>query len=109
MEKNNFHYYIKDTNNATLVDASPTDFNAGGHNLSQNTTSLDFSKYLEEELEGISLAFGLEFRSENFTIFSGEEASYTTYDINGEPFNKNTPISDIVILLDTNGKSYFRR
>lgn len=101
--KNNFHYYIKDTNNATLVDASPTDFNAGGHSLSQNTTSLDFNKYLEDELEGISLAFGLEFRTERFTIFAGEEASYTTYDINGEPVNNNTPASDLVILLDAGG------
>lgn len=101
--KNNFHYYIKDTNNATLVDASPTDFNAGGHNLSQNTTSLDFNKYLENELDGISLAFGLEFRTENFTIFAGEEASYATYDINGEPVNNNTPASDLVIFRDANG------
>ncbi|MDC1161857.1 TonB-dependent receptor, partial [Tenacibaculum sp.] len=101
--KNNFHYYIKNTNNATLINSSPTDFNAGGHNLSQNTTSIDFSKYLEEELEGINLAFGLEFRTENFTIFAGEEASYARYDVNGEPVNKNTPSSDFVIFRDANG------
>jgi len=101
--KNNFHYNIKNTNNATLVDASPTDFNAGGHSLSQNTTGLDFNKYFEDKLEGINLAFGLEFRTENFTIFAGEEASYTTYDVNGEPINNNTPITDFVILRDNNG------
>ncbi|MGJ8743187.1 TonB-dependent receptor [Polaribacter sp.] len=80
---NKFHYYIKDSNNASLKDASPTDFNAGGHSLSQNTTGLDFSKYLEDAMSGVNLAFGLEYRTENFIIFSGEEASYGLYDNNG--------------------------
>jgi iron complex outermembrane receptor protein len=38
--KNLFHYYITGTNNASLQDASPTDFDAGGHSLSQNVTGL---------------------------------------------------------------------
>ena len=81
--KNNFRYYILDTNNASLKDASPTDFDAGGHYLSQNTTSIDFSKYFEESAAGINLAFGLEYRTENFGIFSGEAASYGLYDEDG--------------------------
>ncbi|WP_405606007.1 TonB-dependent receptor [Polaribacter sp. Asnod1-A03] len=80
---NKFHYYIKDSNNASLGSASPTDFDAGGHSLSQNTTGLDFSKYFEEAAEGINIAFGLEYRTENFQIFSGEESSYGLYDDNG--------------------------
>jgi iron complex outermembrane receptor protein len=81
--ENKFHYFIKDTNNASLKDASPTEFNAGGHSLSQNTTGVDFSKYLENTMSGINIAFGLEYRTENFIIFSGEEASYGLYDQNG--------------------------
>lgn len=81
--ENKFHYFIKDTNNASLKDASPTEFNAGGHSLSQNTTGIDFSKYLEDTMSGINIAFGLEYRTENFIIFSGEEASYGLYDQNG--------------------------
>jgi iron complex outermembrane receptor protein len=81
--ENKFHYFIKDTNNASLKDASPTEFNAGGHSLSQNTTGVDFSKYLEDTMSGINIAFGLEYRTENFIIFSGEEASYGLYDQNG--------------------------
>jgi len=81
--KNNFHYFIINSNNASLKDASPTDFDAGGHSLSQNTTGVDFNKYFEEVASGINLAFGMEFRTENFLIFSGEEASYALYDING--------------------------
>ncbi|NIO85832.1 MAG: TonB-dependent receptor, partial [Candidatus Aminicenantes bacterium] len=45
--KNNFHYFIKGTLNASLEDVSPTDFDAGGHSLSQNTINIDFSKYFE--------------------------------------------------------------
>ncbi len=81
--ENKFHYFIKDSNNASLKDASPTDFNAGGHSLSQNTTGLDFTKYLEDLMSGVNLAFGLEYRTENFIIFAGEEASYGLYDDNG--------------------------
>ncbi|MDY0779541.1 TonB-dependent receptor [Tenacibaculum sp. IB213877] len=101
--ENKFHYFIKDSNNASLQDASPTDFNAGGHSLSQNTTGLDFSKYYEDIMSGVNFAFGLEYRTENFTIFAGEESSYTTYDINGVPINNNTPESDIIIFRDENG------
>jgi len=80
---NNFHYFIKGSNNASLGGASPTDFDAGGHSLDMNVTALDFSKYYKEVLQGLNFAFGLEYRSENFQIFAGEEASYSTYDVNG--------------------------
>jgi iron complex outermembrane recepter protein len=81
--KNNFHYFIKGTLNASLEDVSPTDFDAGGHSLSQNTTSLDFSKYYDSVLSGMNLAFGVEYRTENFIIFAGEEGSYGTYTEDG--------------------------
>jgi len=83
--KNNFHYFIQGTLNASLLASSPTDFDAGGHSLSQNTLSLDFSKYYPNTLKGLNIAFGAEYRTENFIIFAGEEGSYATYDINGRP------------------------
>lgn len=101
--KNIFHYYIKGTLNASLVDASPTDFDAGGHNLSQNTVNFDFSKYYDDVLSGMNLAFGAEYRTENFMIFAGEEGAYATFDVNGEQVNANTPESNIVIYRDANG------
>ena len=42
---NDFHYYIKGTLNASLEETSPTDFDAGGHSLAQNTVNFDFSKF----------------------------------------------------------------
>ncbi|TRO66583.1 TonB-dependent receptor [Christiangramia sabulilitoris] len=83
--KNLFHYYIKGTINASLGEISPTDFDAGGHNLSQNVINLDFSKYYDDLLEGVNFAFGAEYRTENFEIFAGEEGSYATYDVDGRP------------------------
>ncbi|MDP3311928.1 MAG: TonB-dependent receptor [Lutibacter sp.] len=99
--KNNFHYYIKNSNNASMKDASPTDFDAGGHSLSQNTTGVDFNKYFEEAASGVNLAFGMEFRTENFLIFSGEEASYALYDEDGLPI---TNPATQTVAYDSNGE-----
>ncbi|WP_239524910.1 TonB-dependent receptor [Leptobacterium flavescens] len=93
--KNTFHYFILGTLNASLEESSPTDFDAGGHSLSQNTTGIDFSKYFDDVFEGMNLAFGLEYRTENFIIFAGEEGSYGTFDTNGilitDPANQTQP------------------
>ncbi|WP_031427928.1 TonB-dependent receptor [Flavimarina sp. Hel_I_48] len=97
--KNLFHYYIKGTVNASLEELSPTDFDAGGHTLDQNTINLDFSKFYDTILAGMNIAFGAEYRTENFTIFAGEEGSYGTYDTSGrliiDPATQTQPI-DVV-------------
>lgn len=97
--QNNFHYFIKGTLNASLGESSPTDFDAGGHSLSQNTLNLDFSKYYDSVLEGMNLAFGAEYRTENFIIFAGEEGSWGTYAANGllitDPSTQTQPIDPI--------------
>jgi iron complex outermembrane receptor protein len=63
--------------------ASPTDFDAGGHSLAMNVTSLDFTRYFKDVASGLNIAFGTEYRSENFEIFAGEVASYATFDTTG--------------------------
>ncbi|WP_417941860.1 TonB-dependent receptor [Flavobacterium sp. RS13.1] len=83
--KNLFHYYVKGTINASLLEASPTEFDAGGHSLTQNTSNFDVSKNYESVFDGLNLAFGAEFRTEKFNIFAGEEGSYATYDTDGRP------------------------
>jgi iron complex outermembrane receptor protein len=88
--KNLFHYYIKGTINASLEAASPTEFDAGGHTLTQNTTNFDFSKNYDSVLSGLNIAFGAEYRTERFTIFAGDEGSYATYDTNGRPITDPT-------------------
>jgi len=97
--KNLFHYYIKGTLNASLQEASPTDFDAGGHALSQNTINFDLSKNYPSIMNGFNMAFGAEFRTEQFSIFAGEEGSYATYDEDGQvvtdPTTQVIPIDPI--------------
>lgn len=87
---NRFTYQIDNTINATLGIKSPTSFNAGGHSLLQNTTGFNVSKQFGV-LQGLNIAFGSEFRYEQFEIIKGEEASYAMYDINGNIVTPSTP------------------
>jgi iron complex outermembrane receptor protein len=88
--QNKFQYDIKGTLNASLEENSPTEFDAGGHSLLQNTTNFDVSKNYADIMSGFNIAFGTEFRVEQFKIFAGEEGSYTTYDTNGQPITDPT-------------------
>ena len=92
--RNNFQYFIKNTLNATLEENSPIEFDAGGHELIQNTTGIDFSKYFLAKSYGFNIALGLEYRLDKYKIFAGEEASYASYDVNGNLVDSRTPISD---------------
>ncbi|MHC0440670.1 TonB-dependent receptor [Flavobacterium sp. 3-210] len=88
--KNKFQYDIKGTINASLEEKSPHEFDAGGHSLLQNTTNFDISKNYDDIMSGFNIAFGTEFRIEQFEIFAGEEGSYATYDTNGKPITDPT-------------------
>lgn len=76
---NNFHFYGDKTFNASLG-ATKTHFDDGGFSFAQNTSNLNLSKEISSKT---NLAFGAEFRHENYKIFSGEEASYRNYDNTG--------------------------
>ena len=76
--KNTFDYSIENTSNATLRETSPTEFDAGGLGFSQNTTNFDISRKINK----LNIAFGSEFRHENFQINEGVPDSYNLYDIN---------------------------
>lgn len=92
---NDFTYGVKNTLNASWVATpaqplSPTEFDAGGFKLSQNTTNLDISRTFKK-FEAINLAFGAEFRLENYAITAGEEGSYLSYDQEGAPGSQGFP------------------
>lgn len=82
--KNSFLYTIGNTFNASLQSSSPTVFDAGGFSFAQNTANLDISKFYEDALAGVNVAFGGEYRVENYDIFAGEEASYSQYTADGQ-------------------------
>lgn len=71
---------------------SPTEFKAGSHGFLQNTLNLDISK----KISNVNIAFGGEFRFEQYQIKAGEPNSYTQYDIYGNIVTPSTPSSDIL-------------
>ena len=82
--KNAFLYIIGNTFNASLQNASPTTFDAGGFNFMQNTVNLDISKFHDDIMSGLNIAFGAEYRLENYEIEAGEQPSYSQYTANGQ-------------------------
>ncbi|TDW96300.1 iron complex outermembrane receptor protein [Dinghuibacter silviterrae] len=78
---NNFHYHGIKTFNASLgaAGANRNTFNDGGFYLLQNTTNADFSKTYAHVASGLTFSFGAEYRYEQYSIYKGEEASYTSY------------------------------
>ena len=82
--KNSFLYTIGNTFNASLQNASPTTFDAGGFSFMQNTVNLDVNQFFDDILSGLNIAFGAEYRLENYEIVAGEEESYGQYTQAGE-------------------------
>nr|WP_240491683.1 TonB-dependent receptor [Flavivirga aquatica] len=82
--RNAFLYTIGNTFNASFQKASPTTFDAGGFNFMQNTVNLDVSQFYDDILKGLNVAFGAEYRLENYEIEAGEEASYSRYTAEGQ-------------------------
>ncbi len=86
---NQFKYHVENSANATMGVSSPTDFYAGKLGFTQNTANLDLSRGFDV-WAGLNLAFGAEFRAENYKISAGDQASYEKYDINGQPATATT-------------------
>lgn len=90
--QNQFDFGILNSLNASLGKSSPTNFYAGGPKFTQNTTNVDINKGFDW-LNGVNLAFGGEFRYENYQIKAGDQNSYANYgltrnvgtDLNGNP------------------------
>lgn len=100
---NRFDFTVNNTVNASLGDASPTSFEAGGHEFSQNVTDLDFTRYFNDPLngaiKGVNVAFGGEFRVDNYKIHKGEEASWKNYGI------ADVIVNGKIVQQDTLGKA----
>jgi len=80
--RNNFEYEVKNSNNSSMGDQSPTSFNAGSHSFSQNTINADFTKSIPLGTKTINFAFGGEFRMEKYRVKAGQEESWKLYSTN---------------------------
>ncbi len=89
--QNSFDYTISNSFNASQGVASRSTFNSGGLAFSQNTTNFDVSKFFEDKWEGTNVAFGAEYKVDNYQIIAGEEASYTNYNHAPDFFGRSYP------------------
>lgn len=72
--KNEADFFINNTVNASMGPDSPRDFDPGLYRQIETSINADFTYSISDEL---NLAFGAEYREEEFTIGAGDEASST--------------------------------
>ena len=86
---NKMLYNISHTLNASIANKdllaggrgiSASTFGAGGFSFEQLTTNADLSRFYGDILGGLNVAFGAEYRRENYQIFAGEPGSYIDAD-----------------------------
>ena len=87
--RNRMNYVIGSTLNASIANAdllaggrgiSPVSFDAGGFSFTQSTVGLDVTRYFDEVMAGINVAFGAETRRETYSIRAGERGSWDDFD-----------------------------
>lgn len=77
---NSFAFRVEESGNATLPNGVvPTTFDAGKLSFTQNTFNLDFARTYDQlgMINNFNIAFGGEFRYENYRIKEGELNSYS--------------------------------
>lgn len=76
--RNRFDFEITNTDNATMGDASPTEFDAGGLKFGQAVGNLDFVRAFPVAAfsSPLNVAFGAEARRDGYGIRAGEPDSY---------------------------------
>jgi iron complex outermembrane recepter protein len=93
---NKLRYNINNTINASIANldlmnggrgVSASAFDAGGFSFEQLTTNLDFTRFFPGIALGMNVAFGAEYRRENYKIFAGERGSYIDADGVGQGGN----------------------
>ncbi len=75
--RNNLRYDVTNSVNASLGTSSPTQFYAGTLIYTQNSLNFDIFRAFNAGLAApLNVAFGAEFRSENYKIQAGDSASW---------------------------------
>lgn len=86
---NELFYTINNTLNASIANLdllrggpgiSPSSFDAGGFSFQQSTTNVDFTRFFDNALAGVNIAFGGEYRRDFYRIVAGEPGSFNDVD-----------------------------
>lgn len=86
--ENSFHFFVENSFNTSFGDASRRRFDAGELTFEQTTFNLDLQRLFDLGFgDGLSVAFGAEYRKERFQIDAGEPQSYQAGPFASAPFN----------------------
>ncbi len=85
--KNEADFFINNTLNASMGPDSPRDFDPGAYEQEDMNFNVDFVYALNDQ---VGLAFGVEYRTEEFTIKPGEFASYTDGGLGDQGFSTSS-------------------
>ncbi len=84
---NEADFFINNTVNASLGPNTPRNFNPGAYEQTDYSINLDFTKPLSDTL---NLAFGLEYRNEEFGLIAGQPESYIDGGLGTQGFSTST-------------------
>jgi len=80
-------FFINNTVNASLGADTPRNFNPGAYEQQETNLNIDFTKPLSN---AVSLAFGAEYRVEEFTIVPGQRESYIDGGLGSQGFSTSS-------------------
>lgn len=88
---NRTDFFIRNTINASLGPATPREFVPGGQEQKETVFNVDFVYALEAGLHSeLSIAFGAEYREEEFTLFAGDAASFALGPLASQGFSSSS-------------------
>ena len=83
--RNDFTYRLRNSLNASLGAASPTQFRVGDYQFDQGLFNLDASRTFDQGAANHTLALGAEFRRETYETGAGDPASYAAGPLTTRP------------------------
>jgi len=86
--ENGFRFFVENSFNTSFGEESQLRFDAGKLEFSQTVVNLDVQREFDIGIgDGLSFAFGGEYRNENFKIIAGDPQSYQAGPFAASPFN----------------------
>jgi iron complex outermembrane receptor protein len=91
MGSNRTDYFIRNTVNASLGPNTPRDFVPGGQEQTETIYNLNFVKTVDAGFASdLNVAFGAEYREEEFDLFAGDPASYALGPLASQGFSSSS-------------------
>ena len=91
MGSNRTDYFIRNTVNASLGPDTPRDFVPGGQEQTETIYNLNFVKTVDAGFASdLNVAFGAEYREEEFDLFAGDPASYALGPLASQGFSSSS-------------------